>query len=130
VGQNEQSHVPLKTLLQRSSLPKKNQFKNTYEHGYNLRSAKPNLILQHIYSNATEEETAQYLFNPQLNVNHIYNEEGKEKPLKRCFLDNNQIYGKSLSNDWGRLAQGNDFWVKGTNTIQFIHKTKVSHDKR
>lgn len=32
---------------------------------------------------------------------------------------------RSLSNEWGRLANGNIYGVKGTKTIRFIHKGQV-----
>ena len=35
---------------------------------------------------------------------------------------------RSLSNDWGRLAQENDNSAKGTDTISFIHKNQVLSD--
>ena len=37
---------------------------------------------------------------------------------------------RSLSNEWGCLAQGNDNGVKGTDTIQFIHKHQVLDDNQ
>ena len=36
---------------------------------------------------------------------------------------------KSLSNEWGRLAQGNDRVIQGAETIEFIHQNQVAHDK-
>ena len=37
--------------------------------------------------------------------------------------------GKSLSNEWGRLAQGNKHGVRSTDTIDFIQKHAVPHDR-
>ena len=39
------------------------------------------------------------------------------------------IWNKSLSNEWGRLAQGNDNGVRSTDTINFIHKNEVPPDR-
>lgn len=53
-------------------------------------------------------------------VNHIYNKNGKKETidsLRRQFPD---IWDKSLSNEWGRLAQGNIHGVLATDTIEFI----------
>ena len=55
------------------------------------------------------------------NVNHIYNDEGKKQTLDslRSFPQG-EIWGKALSNKWGRLAQGNKYNVIATDTIEFI----------
>ena len=37
---------------------------------------------------------------------------------------------KSLSNKWGHAIQGNDYGIKGTNTIQFIYRRDVPQDKQ
>ena len=36
-----------------------------------------------------------------------------------------EIWENILSNEWGRLAQGNKHGVKATDTIEFIHKHEV-----
>ena len=43
---------------------------------------------------------------------------------------NKLIWEKSLSNDWGRLAQGNIHRVRPTDTIDFVHKHKVPTDSK
>ena len=40
------------------------------------------------------------------------------------------IWATSLSNKWGFLFQGNIYCVKITDTIEFIHRSKVLHDKK
>ena len=35
------------------------------------------------------------------------------------------IWGRALSNEWGRLAQGNDYGILGTDTIEFILKSAI-----
>ena len=38
------------------------------------------------------------------------------------------VWEKSLSNEWGRLAQGNASRVRHTDTIDFVHKHEVPRD--
>ena len=63
-------------------------------------------------------------------VNHIYNAEGKRQTLDKLRASNQKdIWEKALSNEWGRLAQGNDHGVVPTNTISFIHRHEVPMDR-
>jgi len=66
-----------------------------------LRS-QPDLI-QHIYSNLTEENIAQYIFNPIYSANHLYKADGIKETIDILLkgLDKH-IWYKSLSNDWRR----------------------------
>lgn len=41
---------------------------------YNLKKN----VIQHSYSNFTEDNIAQYIFNPNAYVNNMYNEQGKK----------------------------------------------------
>ena len=121
--------VPMSTLFQPSSLPNNVRYRNTIDHQYNLRS-KSNLI-QHVHQNPSEDTIAQHVFDPQHHINHIYNESGKRETLDTLLKGSQQeTWQRSLSNEWGRLAQGNDYNVKGTNTIVFISKSQVPSDKR
>ena len=43
---------------------------------------------------------------------------------------NSSAWEKSLSNEWGRLAQGNNGGVKDTDTIQFITLSEVLKNKK
>ena len=61
----------------------------------------------------------------QFKVNHIYNENGKKETLDSLLLKNPLIWGRALSNEWGRLANGNKYGIVGTNTIEFILKTDI-----
>ena len=38
-------------------------------------------------------------------------------------------WNPALSNEWGRLAQGNNRGVESTNTIKFINYEEVSRDR-
>ena len=42
---------------------------------------------------------------------------------------NGTIWLRSLSNEWGRLANGNNTGVQGTDTIEFIHHHEVPKDR-
>ena len=43
---------------------------------------------------------------------------------------NRHVWTRSLSNEWGRLAQGNKYGVTGTDTIECIAQQDVPTDKR
>ena len=42
---------------------------------------------------------------------------------------NKHIWNQSLSNEWGRLAQGNNNGVQHTDTIDFIHQHEVPTER-
>ena len=42
---------------------------------------------------------------------------------------NKEVWIRSLSNEWGRLAQGNDYRTKRIDIIDFIFKYEVPEDK-
>ena len=54
-------------------------------------------------------------------VNHIYDNNGKKETIDSLRKKFPEIWDKSLSNEWGRLAQGNKYGIIGTNTIDFIN---------
>ena len=65
---------------------------------HNLRS-KSNLIHQ-IYQNPNEELIAQYIFNPQHHVNHVYNENRKMETFDTLLTGSQQeMWQRSLSNE-------------------------------
>ena len=58
-------------------------------------------------------------------ANHIYDDEGRRQTLEDLLNgQHSKRWTVSLSNEWGRLAQGNGR-VDGTNTIVFIAKEDV-----
>jgi hypothetical protein len=70
---------------------------------------------------------AHHLFQPSMS--HIYNAQGKKQSLKDLLSGPAKgIWSRSSSNEFGRLAQGNDFGIEGTNTIQFIVPQQVPID--
>ena len=128
-SQRNLTNIPISRLQISSTLPKNSRFNNKIDHRYNLRS-QPHLI-QHISSNPTEEEIADRLFNPIYSINHIYNAEGKKETIDSLLEGpNKHIWHRSLSNEWGRLAQGNDAGIKGTDTIRFIPRSAVPQDRK
>ena len=62
-------------------------------------------------------------------VNHICTVDGKRETINSLITGSNKdIWTKSLSNDWGLLAQGNSLGINGTDTIEFIHQHQVPKD--
>jgi len=75
-----------------------------------------NYAMQHITSNAPLQE------DPfALHANHIFD----ETIDSLLSGPDSAIWNKSVSNEFGRLAQGNDAGIIGTDTIHFIHKSEV-----
>ena len=56
---------------------------------------------------------------------HIYDTNGKKESLESLMKKDPIKWGKALSNEWGRLAQGNKHGVVATNTILFITKDEI-----
>ena len=71
---------------------------------------------------------AQHIF--QHKVNHIYNEHGKKETMESLLRGENKVlWDRSLSNEFGRLAQGNKYGVVATDTIEFIFSHEVPSNK-
>ena len=63
-------------------------------------------------------------------INHIYNKNGKRETLNsQRKSSQKEVWEQALSNEWGRLAQGNKFGVQPTDTIDFIAKTDITIGK-
>ena len=90
--------------------------RSLHRHKHNTGTNFRHLAAQHI--------TAQNIFQPK--VQHIFTADGKKETIDSLLnsLDK-EIWTKSLSNEWGRLAQGNQHGVTSTDTIDFIHKYEV-----
>ena len=77
---------------------------------------------------ATRYLLAQHLvkFNKPL-LNHITDDNGKRLSVDALLTgkDEKTIWQQAMSNELGRLAQGNDRGIKATDTIDFIHKEEV-----
>ena len=65
-----------------------------------------------------------------MRVNHIYRPDRKKETIASLLKGSDRkIWERSLSNKWGRLAQGNNNDVVATDTINFIHQHEVPTNK-
>ncbi len=88
-----------------------------------------------LHKNVPREQSlqhAQALHTFQYRANHIYTEEGKKETIDTLLNGTNgPTWNNSLCNEYGRLAQGfGANQILGTDTIDFIHKHEVPHDKK
>ena len=92
---------------------------------YNLRSSRKSYRHQ-----AAQYLAAQEFFGAQHNLCHIFDEKGNKQSLKKLLQgDNKTRWNQALSNEWGRVANGNMSGIKGTNTLKFISKRDVPSTK-
>ena len=92
---------------------------------YNLRSTATNF-----QSQAAQYLVAQETFNTHNFINHIYSDNGKRQTLSTLLSGNNKdLWATALSNEWGRVADGNKFGIKGIQTLEFINKNMVPSNK-
>jgi hypothetical protein len=90
---------------------------------YGLRpKRKQNYSFRH---RAARHLLAQHVFQrPQ--AMHVYNAQGKKETVDSLIHGSEgATWRRSLSNELGRLAQGNDYNVKATDTINFIPQSEV-----
>ena len=94
---------------------------------YNLRSTKTESFL----NPAAKYLLAQHLFD-RYSANHIYNKYGVKQSVDALLTgpDGKTRWLPAMSNEWDRLAQGNDTGVAATDTIDFIKITEVPKHKR
>ena len=64
---------------------------------------------------ATNDLIAQHIF--KYKGYHIYDRNGKRESVDTLLKKDPIIWGKALSNEWGRLAQGNKYGVIASDTI-------------
>jgi hypothetical protein len=117
--------LPLKPKSNRVSLPRGQHHKSRLQRRYALRSngTPTQPLLQHMQAIA--------LATFHHDVNHIYNDLGKKETINTLLHGKNgTTWTTSLCNEFGRLAQGFDDKIVGTDTIDFIHKTEVPSDKK
>ena len=75
-------------------------------------------------SPAVQQLEAQHIF--QFQANHIFRPDGTKETIDTILKGSDQeIWTQSLSNEWGRLAQGNDAGVRSTDTIEFITRQEI-----
>ena len=113
------------TYLQQTALPTKLKYPHTPTHRYQLRSKRTTQPQgTNFRSMAAQYLVTEHIFKPR--VNHIYRPDGKKETIDTLLQGSDRtIWNQSLSNEWGRLAQGNDHGVVATNTIDFIHRHEI-----
>ena len=78
---------------------------------------------------ATQHFTAQYILQPR--DNHIFQEDEKKTTIDSLMKSiDRHVWTRSLSNKWGRLAQGNKYGVRISDTIEFIFKHEVPTNRQ
>ena len=64
-------------------------------------------------------------------ANHIYDENGKKETVDSLINGKDRkVWNQALSNEIGRLVQGNDNGVKSTDCMEFIFKHEVPERKK
>ena len=63
-------------------------------------------------------------------IAHIYNAHGDKQSLDNLLKKNPTGWSATLSNEWGRLSNGNDAGVESTDTLEYIFHHEVQTDKR
>ena len=111
----------------------------TYQHpqrlqrqspGNNFRSiASQFLMAQHMSQKENTNDGYKTFLFPT--INHIYNDvTGKRENIDSLRQGKNKdIWNKALSNEWGRLAQGNTHGVVAQDALDFIHKYEIPPDR-
>ena len=122
---SKENHPTTSTFLNRTTLPTKLKYPSTQTHRYSLRSKRTLLPTgTNFRSMAAQYLVAEEIFMPR--VNHIFRPDGKKETIDTLLQGSDRkIWTRSLSNEWGRLAQGNDHGVVATDTIDFIYRHEV-----
>ena len=95
-----------------------------------LRHHKHPLYRRSYKAAATDYLEAQLLVQPQhQQINYMYTENGTRLRIDKLLAENGPIWGKSLSNELGRLTQGvRD--IVGNDAMDFIPCHEVPKTKR
>ena len=115
---------PMATNWQRRHLrPTTSRMKRQYGHERYRGRAADYLHAQHIFS----PSPAATFF-----ASHIFDSTGRKQTLDNLLnsKDGPTRWTPALSNEWGRLAQGNDAGVEHTDTIDFIFSHEVPTHKK
>ena len=139
----QNANEPTNKAFEQNILKKKIFRRSTKNHSYNLRNTtaprrKINPLVQHLsYNKCINFKTLAAYFLQQKeyitqSLNHIYNDQGKKQSIDALINgpDAKPKWLPALSNEWGRLAQGNDAGVEATDTIQFVAFSDVPLDKK
>ena len=72
-----------------------------------------------------------HIFHPNYSANHLYQEDGRKETIDSLLRGiASKTWSNSLSNEWSRLSRGNDYSIKGTETINFIYKHQVPQENK
>ncbi len=64
-------------------------------------------------------------------IHHIYDANGRQQTIDHLRASPQKaVWERALSNEWGRLAQGNQFGVIAMDTIDFIPASEVPRDRK
>ena len=68
---------------------------------------------------------------PRHKLAHIFDiDTGRKESIDSLLQKNHLRWSRSLSNEWGQLAQGNKYGVKATDKIDFISKNDVPQNAK
>ena len=119
---------PQRVNPQEQGLSWKRGEKQPVNHGYKLRSLQSSV--ENYKSQAAKYLLAQHIFSHK--AHHIYNDQGKRLSIDILLSGEHgdSRWMPALSNEWGRLAQGNYAGVEATDTIESFPHTEVPKRKR
>ena len=67
-----------------------------------------------------------FYISVKIDILAIFKSNGKKETIDTLLAGiDNDVWTRSLSNEWGRLAQGNKYGVSSTDTIYFINEYEV-----
>ena len=114
------TNIRVDALEPRNGAIKNKRFRNVTNHRYLLRSLASNM-----HHHVTNTPVA----HDQI-IQDIFDTNGKRVSTDRLLAGEDKvIWTRSLSNEWGRLASGSNYGVKGTDTITFIAKGGVEKNR-
>ena len=99
-------------------------YAGSYQQKLPVVDYEPSELATNFRNIAARTLLAQHLFTPTLH--HLFQPNGRKETLDSVLRGKDAAtWKRSLSNEIGRLAQGNDYGVTSTDTIEFIHKCDV-----
>ena len=128
VQQKSSSPATPLTIKNRTWLSKDDRHQQTR---YQLRPRKSNKHGTNFRDFATQQLLAQHI-SDNMHIHHIYNAKGEKQSLDKLLNGPHGTtrWSPALSNEWGRLSQGNDAGVKSNDCIDFIYRSEIPKDKK
>ena len=115
---------PFETNWQKRQLrPTQSRMQRRYGHERYRGKAIDYLHAQHISSLASQHTSF---------ASHIFNAQGNKQTLDNLIngKEGSTKWIQALSNEWGRLATGNDLGIESTDTIEFVPYEAVPKNKK